>query len=111
MNGLAINSGSPFLKFKVVAFVDCRGRIQKNPAGQDIQTERFVNRWIASNTIPSKNRIQDIWTATVATLAGFKAPANEHPTPHAGRYFRREFGFGGGLATHPLLAERQTTAQ
>jgi hypothetical protein len=42
---------------------------------QGTRTERFVNRWIASNTIPIKNRIQEIWTATAATPAIFRAPA------------------------------------
>ena len=29
-------------------------------ADQTLRTERFVSRWITSNTIPIKNRIQDI---------------------------------------------------
>lgn len=31
--------------------------------------------WIATNTIPIKNRIQEIWTATADTPARFRAPA------------------------------------
>jgi hypothetical protein len=30
-----------------------------------------VMTWIATNTIPTKNRIQDIWTATADTPARF----------------------------------------
>src|SRR4029079_17730727 len=44
-------------------------------ADQTLRTERFVNRWITNNTIPIKNRIQEIWTATAATPAIFRAPA------------------------------------
>jgi hypothetical protein len=32
-------------------------------------------KWITSNTIPIKNRAQEIWTANAATPAIFKAPA------------------------------------
>src|SRR4029077_16120198 len=35
--------------------------------GQEARTGRFVSRWITSNTIPIKNRIQEIWTATAAS--------------------------------------------
>ena len=31
--------------------------------------------WIATNTIPIKNRIQEIWTAIADTPARFRAPA------------------------------------
>lgn len=44
-------------------------------AGQEVRTERFVNRWITSNTIPITNRAQEIWTASAATPAIFRAPA------------------------------------
>jgi len=38
----------------------CSTPVQENPAGQDSRIERLENRWIASNTIPIKNRIQEI---------------------------------------------------
>jgi hypothetical protein len=44
-------------------------------AGQETRTERFVTRWITSNTIPIKNRMQEIWIATADTPAKFRAPA------------------------------------
>jgi acetate kinase len=57
MNVLAINSGSSSLKFKLVTFVECHVLIQENPGSQGTWTERDVNRWIASNTILTKNKI------------------------------------------------------
>jgi len=77
MNVLAINRGSSSLKFKVVAFVECHVLIQENPAGQGTRTERFVNRWIASND-PDQEQNPGNLAATGATLARFKAPAIEH---------------------------------
>ena len=56
-------------------------RVQMKPKGfpttlgQEARTERPMNKWITSNTIPIKNKIQEIWTATAATPAKFRAPA------------------------------------
>src|SRR6185295_12364097 len=44
-------------------------------SGHAARAERPVITWIATNTIPTKNNTQEIWTATADTPARFRAPA------------------------------------
>src|SRR2546429_4026833 len=45
--------------------------------GQRTRVLRPLIRWITSNTVPIKNRIQEIWVATAATQANCMAPVTK----------------------------------
>jgi hypothetical protein len=76
----------------VVIFTICSSDVIKRlpleglrgaPAQKEFLRVRPVARWITNNTIPIKNRIQDISVATAATPATFRAPAITPTTKNA----------------------------